>query len=714
MVDKKSKHRRKHNKKASNKVMSSTQLSDTNREASFAKNDHPPVTFVMTRAREKAKSVTGVENKVPLTGVGPKGKKNKQQQRQLGEGKKVTGDEKEGGHNDGGVHNDGAVKRKDAFTTPEVRLFSKAVKDNKDSTPLHTTKPHTVKVGAQNESAPGASPGKGQLNPSTLTRENGLSNPELTCPRENTSSGYTELSNRAAGSDEGTNTLSLSGLEVFMGDMNRSSTASTHQNRAVNTDSIDTGPDIIHALEKVHAKLESLEEMNSGLKTDLQRCEGKWESGMADLAGRLTKVEKQWVSCRQFIQKELATVQTSLDSNSSKVLELQETVDAYKEKWDSLPALEQKIKDAAEDKFQQLKGTIKEELKNELIQEMSENIKANNKEVKQDMNFELMKEKAFNKRHNIVMFGLPDNEFPEDDLRDVVNFFKKRMNLRNLRIEDTYRLGLYGNINSDKPRPLVITFSNIKDRWAVWNRRRRIKYVESTPIWLHEDLPKQLRSEFRVLQRIAKVANMNPEKFGEARVKEYKLHLNGQIYGTEQLHLLPQELSPHAVYSPRSEEALVFFTRNSPFSNHFPCNFQLEGRSFVGVEQYLAVHRAYLSRNRSLAREAMETKDPADHKVILNRLRKEHIEEWKEKAPQLILAASRAKYSQNQLLKNLLISTNQLRIGEASRDSFWGIGIPLENADALDTSKWAMHGNLLGETLMKVREELTKNTVVQK
>lgn len=91
---------------------------------------------------------------------------------------------------------------------------------------------------------------------------------------------------------------------------------------------------------------------------------------------------------------------------------------------------------------------------------------------------------------------------------------------------------------------------------------------------------KKLRNDYRVLQRIAKVAKLSPEVYGEVRLKDYKLNINGQKFNTDNLHLLPKELSPHAVYTPRSESALVFFTRNSPYSNHFPSDFKLDGMSF--------------------------------------------------------------------------------------------------------------------------------------
>lgn len=102
----------------------------------------------------------------------------------------------------------------------------------------------------------------------------------------------------------------------------------------------------------------------------------------------------------------------------------------------------------------------------------------------------------------------------------------------------------------------------------------------------------------------------------------------------------------------------------------------------------------------------MEQTDPADHKSILNSVRPIVQERWAKQAPAIILPAIRAKFSQNERLTNFLIETHPLAIGEASRDSMWGVGLQLEHKDVLNPDNWERHRNLLGNTLAKVRAEL--------
>eukprot|EP00798_Chlamydomonas_sp_ICE-L_P010165 gene10165-8070_t len=68
------------------------------------------------------------------------------------------------------------------------------------------------------------------------------------------------------------------------------------------------------------------------------------------------------------------------------------------------------------------------------------------------------------------------------------------------------------------------------------------------------------------------------------------------------------------------------------------------------------------------------------------------------------------KFSQNEALKQLLLSTGDAELVEASpRDSIWGVGFA-PNKAAANRSKWGL--NLLGKALMTVREQLREGNTV--
>lgn len=118
------------------------------------------------------------------------------------------------------------------------------------------------------------------------------------------------------------------------------------------------------------------------------------------------------------------------------------------------------------------------------------------------------------------------------------------------------------------------------------------------------------------MQRIAKIANQKPEVYGEARVRDFCLIINGTRYGITDIKKLPLELQPEAVYTPRNEEAVVFFTKQSPLSNHYCSPFTIEGHEFSCVEQYLAYAKAGLAKNKTMEKGALEQRDPSECKVI--------------------------------------------------------------------------------------------------
>lgn len=497
-------------------------------------------------------------------------------------------------------------------------------------------------------------------------------------------------------------------------------------------------------LSKVQSRVEDVSKSIDTVKADLSKYDQKWEETIKGLSDRISKLEtssqsweKRWELQRESVNGDCKVLQTSIDSNSKKVIELETLLDSANKKWDSLDQLENKIKEAADSKFQRIQAEIREDLRKELLEEaklaakapglspedlanvqeeLSVQMKAQNEEFlnkiqaqhtdpASDPQYNRLIGQAFSNRHNILIFGLPDSNSPEKDLREVHTFLKDRMGLSGLKIAATFRLGAFRQ-DANRPRPLVIKFGDIKDRWRVWNNKRKIKFDKDHPIRIQEDLPQQLREDIRVMQRIAKVAMGYPDRYKDVKVKDFKLSINGYKYGIEEIHKLPAELQPEAVYTPRSNDSVVFFTKHSPLSNHHQAPFTLKGKVFSCVEQYLAFSKAILAQDTTQTERAMELSDPADHKVILNNLRSVVQERWAELAPDIILPAIRAKFSQNERLSNFLIETHPLAIGEASRDSIWGVGLQLEHKDVMDVSKWEPHGNLLGNTLARVQAEL--------
>ena len=82
-------------------------------------------------------------------------------------------------------------------------------------------------------------------------------------------------------------------------------------------------------------------------------------------------------------------------------------------------------------------------------------------------------------------------------------------------------------------------------------------------------------------------------------------------------------------------------------------------------------------------------------------------EEWKENIEKLCYRGIKAKFTQHDCLRKLLLETGQKCIVECAPDMIWGTGVSLNDKDTLNKSKWNKEGEigLMGTMLMKIRDE---------
>lgn len=139
-------------------------------------------------------------------------------------------------------------------------------------------------------------------------------------------------------------------------------------------------------------------------------------------------------------------------------------------------------------------------------------------------------------------------------------------------------------------------------------------------------------------------------------------------------------------------------------SNFYPCKFEFNGKTFNFSEQCFMYQKAILFNDFEIAKQVLNETDVRKIKALgrkvknfNNELRDKHKEDF-------MFNACYAKFSQNDKLKDFLLSTGNHEIVEASPvDNIWGIGFSSDNAME-NIDKWGQ--NLLGKTLMKVRAVL--------
>ena len=143
-------------------------------------------------------------------------------------------------------------------------------------------------------------------------------------------------------------------------------------------------------------------------------------------------------------------------------------------------------------------------------------------------------------------------------------------------------------------------------------------------------------------------------------------------------------------------------------SNWYMSRFELDGVSYTSMEQYMMHQKAITFDDTDIAKEILETDDVSKVKALGRAVHNYNDTIWNGVRQIIVYKGLLAKFSQNEDLKEKLLSTGNHILAEAARtDSVWGIGISIKDNARFDMNKWRGK-NLLGFALMQVRKELQK------
>ena len=142
-------------------------------------------------------------------------------------------------------------------------------------------------------------------------------------------------------------------------------------------------------------------------------------------------------------------------------------------------------------------------------------------------------------------------------------------------------------------------------------------------------------------------------------------------------------------------------------SQWYPIKFEEKGIQYSSAEQYMMAEKAALFKDEVIYQQILATSDVKEIKALGRRVREFQQDVWDEHCMAIVVAGNLAKFSQNQVLKDYLLSTKDSILVEASPyDNVWGIGLA-ETADDIENPLTWQGKNLLGFALMAVRDQLT-------
>lgn len=134
--------------------------------------------------------------------------------------------------------------------------------------------------------------------------------------------------------------------------------------------------------------------------------------------------------------------------------------------------------------------------------------------------------------------------------------------------------------------------------------------------------------------------------------------------------------------------------------------FEIDGQKYSCAEQYMMYKKALLFEDEEIANAIMRTQNPKEQKALGRKVRGFDKERWEEVCREYVYEANYAKFTQNEVLLDELISYANREIVEASpEDPIWGIGLIYSDERCDDKSQWK-GTNWLGEAIMRVRETL--------
>ena len=156
-------------------------------------------------------------------------------------------------------------------------------------------------------------------------------------------------------------------------------------------------------------------------------------------------------------------------------------------------------------------------------------------------------------------------------------------------------------------------------------------------------------------------------------------------------------------------ENYIFFwgykdTNKKVLSNFHLTNIKYKNLTFSSSEQLFMYKKAELFKDDQMKEKILKAKTPKEAKGYGRLVKNFDTKIWDKNKIDIMTEVLTLKFSQNQYLKNYLLSTKGYTLVEASPyDRIWGIGFDEFNA-LKNKNKWGQ--NLLGDCLMKVRDEV--------
>lgn len=312
----------------------------------------------------------------------------------------------------------------------------------------------------------------------------------------------------------------------------------------------------------------------------------------------------------------------------------------------------------------------------------------------------------YGRRNNLVVRGIGESN-DENCEQLFRNFMKQQLKfddefIDSVQIVRCHRL-FKRKVGQTWSRPLIVRFFYFGNRQDVWNKRH---LLANTRFSINENFCADTEFNRNRLYPIYSVAKKLPRYQRKSTMVKDELILDGDNFNVNNIDQLPEDLHPKNFCRKSDGKTVVFggmFSEFDCFSNWSPSPITYKKIDYVSAEQAYMHMKAQSNGDSLAAKHIMFTSNSREIKTIGRSIKING--QWEQMKKDIMLNIIRAKFAQNQEMKKQLLDTGNRKLGEAGKDTFFAIGLPLTSKTVLNSTTWTSQSEL-GNILETVRSEL--------
>ena len=320
----------------------------------------------------------------------------------------------------------------------------------------------------------------------------------------------------------------------------------------------------------------------------------------------------------------------------------------------------------------------------------------------------IVRQDTYERRDCLKVFGIPEAE--GEVCGDALMALFRELEVLDVDTIKFTKVHRHGRFVRGITRPIMAKFHYYPDLENVFARRERLR---GSGKFITRVFAPQVEANRRKLAPVVRAVFDHKDTLPVDQKKAYKikyvddrLMINGKTFTVENLSDLPNEVNIKKLFTPETDSHVYFWSSLSPLSNHHRADMMIEGIHYNCVEQYIMYQKATLFKDTVTATRVMKEDEPTKQKQLGKDVHGFRGPMWTQQCQDIVRIGLRAKFTQNQDLRDQLLATGTKVLAEANpNDGFWGVGLRLSDPAIHEEKNWKGK-NILGKLLAEIRKDL--------